>query len=310
MKCSAFGYEDSGGRLRRVEVAISPDQYAKVSRAQETIITGLQFEEKLNLLLENHVEWEATLLTLAQRYVVWPSRRHDEAMDERLLLDRRLVNLLTSCRLYLDQSDHTLSSFFGSPSAQGELIDRRRSSFYDTKFGYRFMEAIRNHIQHRALPISEIKYQHSAGAPPHIERVEMTVIPCVNIEDLKKDAKFKRQLIDELVDGAPTFDLRGPIREYIACIVELHDEMRVLLDPVLECAVSVYKKARLDFSTIEGVAVNFPELMRIDDELPAHPIEETPLSAGPIDRYEVLRKRQTGAKTLTRIFASNGLREP
>lgn len=309
MKCRVYGYQDLGGRPRRAEIAISTDRYEEITHAQEKIIIGLQFEEKLDLLLENYVEWEAALLTLAQRYIVWPGRSHDEAMDERLELDRRLVNLLTACRLYLDQAGHTLSQFFGPRSAQEASIDKSKSTFYDNVFGYRFMEAIRNHIQHRALPIAETQYWHSADDRPDLGRVEVVVIPCVNVADLKSDPKFKPQIIEELKGRTPMLDLRGPVREYVSCLMELHETMRGLLDAVVVGALDVYKRARLDYSTIDGVVVDLPSLIRVQDEVLAQPFEETPLSLGPIDRYEALRKRRAGAKTLNRFFASNSLRK-
>jgi hypothetical protein len=269
---------------------------------------GLQFEEKLNLLFENFVEWEGALLTLAQRFSIWPSPNHDDAMDSRLLLDRRLVNLLTACKLYLDQSDHTLSSLFGSGSKQADSINLKRNSFYDAYFGYRFMETIRNHIQHRALPVSEIQFHMSAVDPPNTDRIELFVIPSVFVEDLKQDPKIKRKIIEELEKGPPAVDLRGPAREYVARIADLHDDMRVLIDPVVTAGLSVYKKARQDYSNIEGLNVDHPALMSIDDDVTAHPVDETPLSEGPIDRYGALRSRRTGTKTLDRTFVSNSLR--
>ena len=307
MKCTVHGYVSTSGNVRRVEVEVPVDVYSSAEGSQSIILIGLQFEEKINLLLENFIEWESTLLTLAQRYSVRPSRSHDAAMDERLLLDRRLVNLLTACKLYLDQSDHTLSEVFGHASQEAETINRKRAQFYDGRFGYRFMESLRNHIQHRALPITEIRYQQSAVDPHKIEYVELFVIPGVSREDLKKDRKFKPKILEEIEDGPEVIDIRSSLREYISSIAEIHDEMRRLLGPPIENACAAFVRIRGEFSVISGVRVDLPTLTRVDDSSQSLPFEELALDGPMLGRYEELRKRDVGAKNLNRIFASNGL---
>jgi hypothetical protein len=58
------------------------------------------------------------MLRLAQMRVVWRVGRYGDAMEDRRLVDRRIVNLLTASRLYLDHSAHALSGLFGDGGSE------------------------------------------------------------------------------------------------------------------------------------------------------------------------------------------------
>jgi len=85
---------------------LAPDRYRNILGAKETYMLAVDLEEKINLLIDNHHEFEVELLKLAEANRTWPKTEAMDAMQKRLLLDRRIVNLLSACRLYLDQSSH------------------------------------------------------------------------------------------------------------------------------------------------------------------------------------------------------------
>src|SRR5437868_6592604 len=111
-------YEASGFKNTWVSTPIEKQRFEEVKRAKATCLFAIDLEEKFALLLDNFAELEFELLRLAESSLIWPNRNHTESMQERLTLDRRIVNLLTACRLYLDQTDHGLSGLFGNPSPQ------------------------------------------------------------------------------------------------------------------------------------------------------------------------------------------------
>src|SRR6266550_5417545 len=105
-------------------------RFSEIKMAKATCVFGLDLEEKLALVLDNFYEFEVELLKLAEGTLIWPGRDLANSMRERLALDRRLVNLLTACRLYLDQTDHGISGLFGNPSHELTAIKKFKNQLY------------------------------------------------------------------------------------------------------------------------------------------------------------------------------------
>src|SRR5437899_1009166 len=132
---SPFALEDSPREIEKAD-------YEAVKRAKYVCVVALGFEEKLSLLLGNFFEVEKELLILAEASLIWTERNLAESMEERLTLDRRIVNFLTASRLYLDQTEHSVSGLFGNPSKELEQVRAFKNKLYDEHGGYRFMEAL------------------------------------------------------------------------------------------------------------------------------------------------------------------------
>jgi hypothetical protein len=115
MPYAIIGFHEKGEKFRE---ELTPDRYRGILRSKETYMLAVDLEEKINLLIDNHHEFEVELLKLAEANRTWPKTEAMDAMQKRLLLDRRIVNLLSACRLYLDQSSHAMSSLFGAESTE------------------------------------------------------------------------------------------------------------------------------------------------------------------------------------------------
>ena len=144
MHCQFTGYFQDASEFTE---PLTVEKYNQIKGAKNTCLFALELEEKLNLLLDNYNELETDLLALAQSHLLWSSLNHASAMRDRLLLDRRFANLLTGCRLYIDHTKHALSAVFGASSKELLELENFKKTLYDSRFGFRFMEALRNHVQ-------------------------------------------------------------------------------------------------------------------------------------------------------------------
>jgi hypothetical protein len=72
-------------------------------------------------------------------------------------LQGAFVGWLLVWRLVLDQSEHDLSSRFGSDSEQFKAFGKARKEAYDSSRAYRVVEALRNLVQHRVMPSLNLK---------------------------------------------------------------------------------------------------------------------------------------------------------
>src|ERR1039458_6938051 len=118
MNYSVIGFVS--GQPLRLEKAVAKEQYDPAKAGRDVCILALGFEERFQLVLDNFHEWEMELLNQAHNHLLWRNTGHNAAMQDRLCLDRHLVNLLSSMRLYLDHTDHGISTTFGNPSAELE----------------------------------------------------------------------------------------------------------------------------------------------------------------------------------------------
>jgi hypothetical protein len=134
-----------------ISVEIDVKRFEAVESAKNVCLFALGLEEKFQLVVDNYIEWETELLKQAQASILRQTNKF-EAMQHRIVLARRLTNVLTGFRLFVDQADHALSKIFGNPSDELQTIKQFKAKLYDNCFGYRFLEALRNHVQHCDFP--------------------------------------------------------------------------------------------------------------------------------------------------------------
>jgi hypothetical protein len=211
-------------------VEISAEEYEAGKRAKGGVLALLGIEEKLDLVLENYAEFETGLLEIAARYCLFQGRTWSSSMGELHQVNRRLANLLSSCRLYIDQVKHDLSTLYGRDSTQLEELLAALSGEYDTSLGYRAMEALRNFVQHCALPVHRIDYMSSRDQREEGILVKHTCTPSMNLTMLKEEGRFKAEVLRDL-ENSPlrskdTVDLKPLVRECIRSIWSVHNGLR------------------------------------------------------------------------------------
>ena len=97
-------------------VDIDEAEYKRIKSAITNLFEMLFFEEKLDLVMENFHEYEVELLTIASREMVFNDDDYFSMSRERNTVSRRIVNLLSACRMYLDQSVHHMNNIYGENS--------------------------------------------------------------------------------------------------------------------------------------------------------------------------------------------------
>ena len=208
---------------RKNTVDINRDDFINAKTAKENLSIALGMEDKINIVLENYAEYEEELLRITMRRMLFSRYEHSSFIDDIHLVNRRLMNLLASCRLYIDHLKHDMSSIYGNSSPQLTSINKKLSKEYDAYLGYRVLDALRNYTQHRGLPISEISHW-SFCLTDALERQRMrnTVTPMIDITALKEDGGFKKSVLAELVSLGNHIDIKPFVREYVTCIGSIH----------------------------------------------------------------------------------------
>lgn len=246
-------------------IPIDAERVVKLQRANEILILALDFEEALELVISNFEEFEREVFNLSHRWLTRRDIERDTMAADRLLLNRRLANLLSTCRMYMDHGKHHL----GHPALPGGLKGAFKESLsrqYDTVLGYRVMEALRNHIQHRNIPTRGIAFPaHREEKAGHGALWSFGVQLNLDLEVLAED-QFKRRVLQDIRNKEPEArDVVFWVREYIEAIGTVHEEVRAWLqDSVVDadrtCAEAINEwRLIADDTTGLSVVSSFPD---------------------------------------------------
>lgn len=276
----------AGGEQRFIEV--DKDLFHASGEAKDNLVTALVIEEKLVLLLENYEEFEKVLLDSALHRLIFRSTSWSDYISHLYASNRRLVNLLTACRLYVDHIQHDLNSIYGADCAAGEEIRAIKSVQYDTSFAYRVMEALRNYVQHRGLPIHSFGFSGRwHDMPSRVAR--NSAIPRLSVSRIRKDGGFKQTVLTELEAAGDLVDLRPLVREYVAGIGTIHMAVRQQLASDVAKWDNLFESVQQQFSalnppTMAGLAV-------VSRNSAGEFIDEVPILPDLITRRRWLQRR-------------------
>ena len=92
---------------------ISKADYERYREAKRGVLAILQIEEKMDMVLKNHMELEVSLLEIALKDVMFGAFDWHRGREQVHEINRRTINLLSSVRLYRDQVAHDLSQIYG-----------------------------------------------------------------------------------------------------------------------------------------------------------------------------------------------------
>ncbi len=149
-------------------------------------------------------------------------------MDEKNQINRKLANLLSAGRLYIDHLPHHINNMFGENSTQLRDINNEIKVRYDGNLGFRVMEAIRNYMLHRGFVIDSLT--HNSSRDEATGFANNVVIPMIDITELEADSRFKRRVLQELKPYGDTADIRPFVRNYVASIGVIQEKVRNIIE--------------------------------------------------------------------------------
>lgn len=196
-------------------------QVKSLREAIDGLRTVLSFEDKFYIVMENFLELELCLASTAARHMLRPLLKDEEFGDRLREANRRIVNLLTSFRLYRDQSVHHLGPILSGCDLRARFEDEQKNLL-----AFRVIEGLRNHVQHRGLPIHTMTLGSSwaDGAPKSGLRYHTRL--AINLSQLEDDERFPKSVIAELKALPEVPDLSLLLREYASAIAKIHDHLR------------------------------------------------------------------------------------
>ncbi len=235
LTCRYLGFQDS--------LEISQAEFEAAQGSKLALTVGLGVEEKFDIVLENHADLEGHLLTMALEYSLFRGRIEELLNHGRRTISRRMSNYLAAARLYIDQVQHDIAERLGKDGVAATRLREVMSLQYDSRLGYRTMEALRNHAQHRGLPVHAVTFPAERDERFDPARFRFGVVPSVGIPELKDDRKFKKSILSELekrADKNGLVPLMPLLREHSEGIGNIHTEVRSLLAGLIQDAERLF----------------------------------------------------------------------
>lgn len=201
------------------ELEIDKERFDFLKRARHTLIEALALEEKYEILISNYLELEQQIVRQAVVAQVRTQSDYSEFFEFRMIFNVALVNLLTAARLYVDQFPRHVRDCLADES-QLALAKSWLNQAYDSAFEYRFMEALRNHVQHNGVPL----HWWSVGSKRTDRGLrEFSVSLCAEKKHLAEDTEFKKTVLAECDEKV---DLLFAARVYMQSLSEVHSKAR------------------------------------------------------------------------------------
>lgn len=235
-----------GALGRFPELEIEQARFEELKASRPILSHALAIEEKYEIIISNFLELEREAINASISEMVRNHTEYKDFFDIRLALNIRLVNLLTAVRLYTDQLSSHICACIPFDEQLKTDVKALFSAEYEASFEYRFMEALRNYIQHSGAPVHRI----STGAKwTDFEDglLEYSLYFGTQKEELFLDGSFKKLVLNEMPDEV---NLRTATRNYIEAISRIHKQAREKIETVVDSSRLCMDRAIRDYMVI------------------------------------------------------------
>lgn len=229
---------------------IDNHRFSLLKKSKTILAEFLEFEEEYEMMISNYIDLEKESFNASLSYGILTHRGLADFFDARLALNRRLLNLLTSVRLYSDRLTVHCCACLPEETRIKERVESLRVNEYERNFDYRFMDALRNYIQHYGTAIHHVSFGQRLNPPRINGLVEIYSSFSADKKVLASDPHFKKQILDEMPNKV---DLISASRGYIESLNAIHisvrqmtiksvNEARLLIQTAIDDYRAVYKK--------------------------------------------------------------------
>jgi len=209
---------------------ISQNEFQQLKSAKKCLSSALAIEEKYELFLSNYIELEKEVLGITVDSMLRRNGEYSDFFNTRLNCNRRLINLLTATRLYIDQIHRHIRDCISDVENAESYAKQIFSKQYDACFEYRFMEALRNYSQHRGLAVHSTSLGSSRVSKDDTSYFEFVSSIFSLKSELELDDSFKKKVLNEMPEKV---DLIQSARRYVESLNNIHCLIRDKISSVV-----------------------------------------------------------------------------
>jgi hypothetical protein len=135
---------------------LSKQECEEYLKAKTRLMFFSRDQQLLEVVRMNYDDLQNSLKKYQEEYVQNPSMGFLRMESMYLDLNRRILNYLSAARALVDQSKHNVSTRCGKDSQRYKKFAEACSTAYDDCFSYRFLDKLRNYVQHCGMPLGKL----------------------------------------------------------------------------------------------------------------------------------------------------------
>ena len=239
------------------EIEINKEYFYELKSAKQTLRKALACEEKYETAIYSYLDLEKECAGIAIQEMISPGSRQNDFFDLRLSVNIKIANLLSLTRLYTNSLPKDISACLQDKGESKDMIEKNKTEEYQNNFHYRFVHELRNHIQHKDLPIHSITTGEKLTKNKQIECFSDFFVSKTSLSE----EGFNIEIFNQMQESV---NLILAIRHYIEAVSKIHIQARGLIETkvtearrCIESAVSQYKEAGVENNSVTNLyAIN------------------------------------------------------
>lgn len=215
--------------------------FSRLRTAVECLLHVLYIEEKYDFIRQNYL----TFCQASEKYArEWEAAGAEERVRyAKSELNRHIVNILTTTKLYLDQSIRHAGKLDRLAGNSDLNLVAQTHLQYGRRLGYRVMEALRNYVQHRGDAVHTASFgwertrSDSGELQPSFRVADLYLDP----GKLREDKKFKVEVLNEIDTSSRPPPIQVYLSDYLNGITDIHLHFRQeVSERILEAESTLY----------------------------------------------------------------------
>ncbi|MBN8865533.1 MAG: hypothetical protein J0H92_19315 [Sphingobacteriales bacterium] len=197
---------------------ISEKEYKSILLAKKQLHDCYKLTENYGLVVESYRAFELAKFELELDHMLFSKYAYPDLANAFIKMTTPVTSLLSAFRYFIDTAPHVLGSLGGKELALKFKL--KTHEIYDSCFEYRFICALRNHVQHEALPLHNYAIEgywdtKDPETTDHANSISLEVWK----KRLGQSKKFKRSVLDEMPDKV---NLVFALRVYLSKLSDLY----------------------------------------------------------------------------------------
>ncbi len=235
------------GKNRRI--VISEQEFNELRMDSGTLTIFFTLTENYRVVVESYRAVEKAKHDAELDHILYSRIGYDEFSDDRVALNSPIVGYLANARYFIDSTDKILPKVLSHD--QFKSFTKFRSNIYDSTYEYKFVEALRNYVQHRELPVHNVTYHNYVEDSNNIETSDKVTSLSLTAarQKLKEDKKFKKTALQGMPEA---IDIIYCIRFHMEGMWKLHNYLIHTHSDLVDKGRDIVFKAIKRFDEIPG----------------------------------------------------------
>jgi hypothetical protein len=248
--------------VKKMKLKINKTDFIELKKAKEFLNYIFNVEESYDILISNYVEFEQEILKLTLQNMIFSDYTSEGFYELKMLLNKRLINLLSSVKLYQDLVKHQIPGYFEDRKKFQNRINNLFATEYDNNEHYKFMEELRKFTQHAGLAIHLTIFNMKRTNLEKNYQIEYSINFASYSDKLKEDKMFNLSKFSKIEEK---IDLKIATRHYVQSISIIHESTRKLFEEFAEDYRKVIESAHSKFGKYFNCNTDYLTAGRIED---------------------------------------------